>query len=108
VNAIPLFFLFFAFRWLGLRRAGDALIRALDDDSPNITQRQTIAGIFLVRSGRRALPILESALRSRHASPLLIRVAGDTELAELRPAIEQYLASPDPAVVRAAQDALRA
>jgi hypothetical protein len=106
VSAIPLFFAYFFFRWLGVRQAGEALVRALESDSPNTTQRQMVAGILLVRSGRRALRILEDALRAGCASPMLIRVAGDTRLAELRPLLEPYRESADPAVARAAREAL--
>jgi hypothetical protein len=106
VNAIPLFVAYLAFRWLGVRRAGEALIRALASESPNVTQRQMVAGILLVRCGRSALPLLESALRAGGASPILIRVAGDTGLAELRPLIERYRESADPAAAKAARDVL--
>lgn len=106
MSAIPLFFAYFFFRWLGVRQAGEALIRALESDSPNTTQRQMVAGILLVRSGRRASRILEDALRAGRASPMLIRVAGDTGLAELKPLLERYCQSTDPAVARAAREAL--
>jgi len=106
VNAIPLFFAYFAFRWLGVRRAGEALVHALASDSRNVTQRQMVAGILLVRCGRSALPLLESALATGRASPMLIRVAGDTGLAELLPSIERYRESTDPAAAKAARDVL--
>ena len=106
MNAIPLFFAYFAFRWLGVRSAGQALVNALASDSRNVTQRQMVAGILLVRCGRAALPLLESALATGGASPMLIRVAGDTGLPELRPLIERYRQSTNPAAAKAARDVL--
>jgi HEAT repeat protein len=93
--------------WRGTRlpSAGRALIRALDSTNANV---RTIAGIFLVRAGRRSEPFLEDALRRRqHNLPMLISILadiGDPKAAgELRPFTEDR----DPQIAQAARDALR-
>ena len=89
----------------GLNVAGRTLIHALDSEDEDI---RTIAGIFLVRTGRRAEPLLEEALHKGQYLPMVINVLGSIGdpriVSELRPFTEDS----DPEVARAAQDAIRA
>ena len=58
-------------RLLHLRTAGRVLLRALGSPDENT---RTVAGMFLVQSGRRAEPLLEEALTKRENLPMVLRV----------------------------------
>ena len=92
-----------AWRATGLQRAGAALARALaSSDETN----RTAAGMLLLRGGMRALPLLQNNLRQALAVPLTLRVLGDIGSPEARSAIQPFLRDADPAVARAATEAL--
>jgi HEAT repeat protein len=94
-----------AWRATGSRRAGAVLSEALaSDDETN----RTAAGILLVRSARRALPLLRENLARGVAVPMTLRLLGDIGGAEASAAIEPFAKSADPAVARAAAEALQA
>jgi hypothetical protein len=92
-------------RATGSSRAGRRLVDALS--SPDETSR-TVAGILLVRAGRRSIPLLEVALTRGRSVPMVLRLLGDVGARELAERIGEYAKSDDPAVARAARDALRA
>jgi hypothetical protein len=91
-------------RWTGFSWAGRALVRALGSANPNV---RTIAGIFLVRAGRRAGPFLEEALVRRQNLPILIAILGDIGDRKVEGQLRQLLEDRDPQVAQAARDALR-
>lgn len=84
--------------------AGRALVRALGSPNPNI---RTIAGIFLVRAGRLAEPLLEEALMRREHLPILLPILGDIGDRKVEPELLRYAQDRDPQIAQAAQNALR-
>lgn len=90
---------------LGLRRAGRVLAAGL---SSRDESNRLMAGMMLVRGGRRAIPILEEELENPRNLPLLLRVMGDTAPDAFRETLERYSQDDDPSVSRAAKDAMRA
>ena len=72
---------------LGLRSAGRSLVRAV---SSGDEQASTLAGIFLVKTGKRSVSLVSEALENSAGSPVLATILGDlggeqaeTELARL-------------------------
>ena len=94
-----------AWRITGLSCAGRTLVGALA--SPDETNR-TVAGILFVRAGERSVPLLREALARGQAVPLALRLLGDIGACELAGEIEEYAKSENPAIARAARDALQA
>lgn len=98
----------FAFRilwqWFGLRMFGERLIRALGSDDENV---QTLAGMFLVQTGKRSKPLLEDALAEGQQLPMLLTILGDMEDTNISPEMEKYTQDPNPDVARAAHDAIK-
>jgi len=88
----------------GLTSAGRALIDALGASDEDL---RTMAGMFLVQGGGKAIPLLRTALAKRKHLPLVLRIVGDVGAREMRPEIERFAADPDRAVAQAARDALR-
>lgn len=88
----------------GLTSAGRALVDALGAADEDL---RTMAGMFLVQGGKRAIPLLRAAVARREHLPLVLRMAGDVGASELKSEIEGFVADPDPAVAQAARDALR-
>jgi hypothetical protein len=93
-----------AWRLARLRPAGRALVRALS--SPDEDER-TVAGMFLVQSGKRAEPLVEEAIRRRQNLPTMLVIAGDIGARKLEPDLRRFTSDADPQVARAAEDALR-
>lgn len=104
-DAAKVFAAFGAWRATGLARAGQVVAQALA--SSDETSR-TAAGILLVRAGARSVPLLRNNLRSGTAVALTLRVLGDIGGSEAAAAISPYVADADPAIARAAAEALRA
>jgi hypothetical protein len=67
---------------------------------------RTAAGILLVRAGARSLPLLRANLQRGMALPMTLRILGDIGGAAAQREIEPYARSQDPAIARAAADAL--
>lgn len=88
----------------GLTSAGRALVDALGAPDEDL---RTIAGMFLVQGGDRAVPLLRAAVARREHLPLVLRMAGDVGASEMKSEIEGFVADPDPTVAQAARDALR-
>ena len=104
-DAATVFAAYGAWRAVGSARAGQALARALA--STDETSR-TAAGMLLVRAGARSLPLLRDNLRRGTAVPMTLRILGDIGGSEATESIRRYLDDPDPAIARAAGDALQA
>jgi hypothetical protein len=94
-----------AWRTTGSARAGAVVANALA--STDETNR-TVAGILLARASARALPLLQANLQRGVAVPLTLRVLGDIGGQDASAEIEPYTRHADPAIARAAADALSA
>src|SRR5438445_12150763 len=84
--------------------AGRAVVRALGAADATV---HTIAGMLLVRAGRRALRPLQEALAARENLPMVLSILGDIGQRQVEPQLRQFSKDPDPAVAQAARDALR-
>ena len=91
-------------RATGFQSAGRALVDALASRDDAV---RTIAGMLLVRAGRRAEPLIAEAIRRRRSLPLVLVIAGDIGAASLEPELERLAADTDRDVARAARDGLR-
>ena len=70
-KAAGLFLSYGVWRIAGLRAAGRFLVRALGAPDDDI---QMIAGMLLVRSGKRTTPLLEEALERRENLPMVLEI----------------------------------
>lgn len=91
------------FSTTGFRPAGRALVRALGAADENV---RTIAGMFLVQTGRRAEPLLEEALARGENVPLVLTILGDIGDPSCEPLLKRFAADPDPETAQAALEAL--
>lgn len=92
-------------RATGSARAGAVLADALaSSDETN----RTAAGVLLVRASTRSLPLLRENLKRGVAVALSLRLLGDIGAGEAVRDIEPFVNSSDPAIARAAADALKA
>ena len=92
-------------RATGSARAGAVVADALA--SADETNR-TAAGVLLVRASTRSLPLLRDNLKRGVAVALSLRLVGDIGASEAVRDIEPFVGSADPAIARAAADALKA
>ena len=104
-EAASVFAAYGAWRATGSARAGVVLSAALG--SSDETNR-TAAGMLLLRGGEKALPLLRANLQRGTAVPMTLRLLGDIGGHAARATIEPYTQSADPAIARAARDALAA
>ena len=63
--------------------------------------------MFLVQSGRKAIPLLEYELENRRNMPLVLTMLGDIGAAESEGQLRRHLDDPDPEAAKAANEALR-
>src|SRR5260370_39243422 len=103
-RALLLFAAYAVWRMTGLRAAGRMLTRTLGSSNESL---RAIAGIFLVRGGPRAEPLLEEELVERRNLPIVLTILADVGSAKLEPAMRRFSNDSDPDVARAAQEALR-
>jgi len=87
----------------GLQSGGRRLLQALDSPHEDV---RTVAGMFLVQSGQRALPLIKEAIERREHLPMALTIAGDIGAHDLAPQIQGLTAHSDPQISRAARDAL--
>ena len=87
----------------GLRPAGRALVRALGSEDENV---RTIAGMFLVRSGRRAEPVLQEAIARRENLPLVLTILGNIASPASEEILRRFATDPDSEAAEAAREAL--
>ena len=90
--------------WLGLTPAGRALVKALDSPDENI---RSIAGILLVKSGKRAEALLQEAVNRRENLPIVLTVLGSIGDPALIPQLRQFTDDHNPDVAKAAREALK-
>jgi hypothetical protein len=90
---------------LGSSAAARSLLADLGSEDENV---RTLAGMFLVRNGRRALPVLRQALARREQLPTLLTILGDIAAPESEAEIARYTDDDEPEVAQAAELALDA
>jgi HEAT repeat protein len=92
--------------WLGLgfTSAGRALVNALGSPDKNI---RSIAGMLLVKSGKRAEPLLLEATNRRESLPMVLTVLGSIGDPAVIPQLRQFTEDENPDVAKAAQEALK-
>jgi hypothetical protein len=88
----------------GLRAAGRVLVRALG--SKDETTR-TIAGMLLVRAGKKSEPLLQEALDKRENLPVVLTVIGSIGDLKFETQLRRFSRDADPDVAKAAKDALQ-
>src|SRR5947209_3271060 len=88
----------------GLRSAGRSLVEALGSPDENV---RTIAGMFLVKAGKKSEPLLREALERREHLPLVLSILGDIGDPNFEPELRRFSQDPDPEAAKAARDALR-
>lgn len=93
-----------AFDLLRLPSAAERLIHALG--SPDENER-TLAGMFLVRSGRKSLPYLRAAVARRENLPTALQILADIGDPSLASDIQPFVNDPNRDVATAASDAMR-
>ncbi len=93
-----------AWRATGLPAAARPLIRALGAPDDDV---RTIAGMFLVKAGRSAEPLLLEALARRENVPMVLAVLADIGDPGVEPQIASLCSDPDPEISRAAKEALK-
>ena len=103
-GAAKLFAVRALWRATGLQAAGRALVRALGSKDEDL---RAIAGMFLVKAGRDAEPLLHEALGRRENLPMILTVLGDLRDTRLEPEIRELSHDGDPTVAKAAREALR-
>jgi HEAT repeat protein len=92
--------------WLGLgfTSAGRALVEALGSPDKNL---RSIAGMLLVKSGKRAEPLLLEAANRRESLPMILTVLGSIRDPAVIPQLRRFTEDEDPDVANAAREALK-
>jgi hypothetical protein len=103
-GSVSMFGLKVAFDYLHLPVAGKGLIHALG--SPDENER-TLAGMFLVQSGRKALPYLRAAVARREHLPIILQIIADIGDPSSAGDIKPFVDDPNREVAVAASDAMR-
>jgi len=91
-------------RLTGWRAAGRRLVEALGSEDEDVRE---IAGMLLVKAGRKARPLLEEALAKRQSLPLALTILGDIGDRKSAAKLQSFTQDRDPQVARSAQDALK-
>ena len=91
-------------RAIGLQWSGRTLVRALGSKDEDL---RTVAGMFLVRAGNKAAPLLQEALSRRENLPMVLSILGDIGDRRCEAELIRFSHDGDPQVAKAAQDALR-
>jgi HEAT repeat protein len=89
---------------LGFTSAGRALVKALGSPDKNI---RSIAGMLLVKSGKRAEPLLQEAVNGRENLPMVLTVLGSIGDPAIIPQLRQFTEDQNPDVANAAREALK-
>ena len=88
---------------LGSSAAARSLLADLASEDENV---RMLAGMFLVRSGRRSLPVLRQALTRREQLPTVLTMLADIAAPESEAEIARFVDDADPEVAQAARLAL--
>lgn len=105
IEAADLYRANMVWKLLGTSGSGQRLIEGLSSPNENV---RTLAGMFLVQSGRKALPLLEHELENCRNMPLVLTMLGDIGAAESEGQLRRHLDDPDPKAAKAANEALHA
>jgi HEAT repeat protein len=105
IKAADLYRANMVWKLFGTHASGQRLIEGLSSPNENV---RTLAGMFLVQSGRKAIPLLEYELENRRNMPLVLTMLGDIGTAESEGQLRRHLDDPDPEAAKAANEALRA
>jgi HEAT repeat protein len=103
-GAIGIFVANAIWRLTGLPAAGRVLLSALGSGDETV---RTLAGMFLVKAGKRSVPILEEAIERRENLPIVLTILGDIGDRRFITELRQFSEDRDPEVARAARHALR-
>jgi hypothetical protein len=103
-RAVGLFVTYAVWRVAGFRSAGRLLVRALGSQDETI---RTIAGILLVRAGKKSEPLFKEALGKRENLPTVLTIIGSIGDRKFEPELRQFSLDADPDVAKAAKDALQ-
>lgn len=104
LHTARLFALNVLWRTTGSPAAARTLVTSLGSDDPGV---RTIAGMFLVRAGKKSEPLIEEAIREKINLPQVLVMAGDVGAKRLEPELRSFLTDPDPEVSRAAREGLK-
>lgn len=104
VSAVRLFIWKLIWQITRSSRAGHQIVRALGSKDENI---QMMAGMLLVRAGKRAEPVLQEAMQRRENLPTVLTILGDIGDRSVEKDLRGFVIDGDPDVARAASDALR-
>ncbi|MBI3652721.1 MAG: hypothetical protein HY231_16990 [Acidobacteria bacterium] len=102
-KASKLFLVNAAWRTTGARAAGRSLIEGLGSPDENV---RMIAGTFLSRAGKQALPLIREAVRKGQHTAQTLTILGDLGNLTDEPIIRRYVADADPEVAKSARYAL--
>jgi hypothetical protein len=91
-------------RLSGAQSAGRVLMNALDAQDAGV---RTIAGILLVRGGKKAVPLIQEAIQREINLPQTLVIAGDLGVKSLEPELKKFVNHPDPNIAKAATNGLR-
>src|SRR5260370_30268218 len=92
---------------MALRLGSSAVGRRLLDDLASKDENvRMLAGMFLVRNGRRSLPVLREALARREHLPTVLTILADIAAAESAELIRPFVAVRDTVVADAAHAAV--
>ena len=89
---------------LGFTSAGRALVDALGSSDKNI---RSIAGMLLVKGGKRAEPLLLEAANRRESLPMVLTALGSIGDPAVIPQVRQFTEDENPDVANAAREALK-
>jgi hypothetical protein len=104
LQAIGLFLVAGAWRLTGSPAFGEVLIRTLSSENQNL---KNIAGVLIVRAGKRAEPLLQNALHRRENLPMTLSLLADLGDRMVEKEIQPFSTDRDPQVAEAARQALR-
>lgn len=88
-------------RLFGTQRAGDVLVTALSSDDE---QTQMLAGMSLVKAGRRSFDRIEQEIDAGRASASLLRLLPDIEQDRARGVLEKVIGGEDGALKETAKE----
>ena len=96
-----------AWKSAGLGVAGRTLVRGLASKDETV---RNIAGILMVKAGRKSGPLLAAALKkaSHEHAPMLLRILGELGDPQWDGMLERYAENNDPEIAAAARDAMKA
>ncbi len=92
-----------SWRLFGARRAGATLLRAMSEEDE---QNRMLAGMSLVKAGRRSLRLIETKIHDGQASVAMIRLLPDVGGEEARDLLEKIAANTTGEAAEAANECI--